>query len=153
MTRDQPESISDEEREALVTAVETILARGLGPTAYGIYALAWRIAQLLVRLVTFGSVPALQRYLPALTEDAKRRSVVGFAYLTTLGFGGVIATTGLLVVVAVPLAGLAAGLSPTLRGTRSGTNHENIYWGGSKGFTWLPGPSRLWSRRSSTTSG
>jgi O-antigen/teichoic acid export membrane protein len=226
VARDQREDISDEEREALVTiangaiitsgghlgqrvlmtAVEAILARGLGPTAYGVYALAWRIAQLLVRLVTFGSVPALQRYLPALTENTTRRSVVGFAYLTTLGLGGMIATTvwfsaprindltvdepsfpatmrafgvlvvllgviaitaglfravksargevilnrvlrpavrmvgavtalslgysvagvagtivvptGLLVVVAVPLAGLVTGLSPTLRGTR-----------------------------------
>ncbi|WP_128903711.1 hypothetical protein [Halorubrum amylolyticum] len=35
-----------------------VLARGLGPAAYGVYALAWRITQPCSRLVTFGSVPA-----------------------------------------------------------------------------------------------
>ncbi|WP_418285848.1 lipopolysaccharide biosynthesis protein [Halorubrum sp. DTA46] len=102
----------DEEREALVTiahgavltsggvsgqraltaATEFALARGLGPTAYGVYALAWRIAQLLSRLVTFGSVPALQRYLPEYAADPKRQgTVAGLAYATTLGLGVAIA--------------------------------------------------------------
>lgn len=73
-------------QRALVAAVEFALARGLGPVAYGVYALAWRIAQLLSRLVTFGSVPTLQRYLPA--ADARRRSrVTGLAYVTTAGVG------------------------------------------------------------------
>ncbi|MDR5671684.1 oligosaccharide flippase family protein [Halalkaliarchaeum sp. AArc-GB] len=76
----------------LITAVEVVLARGLGPTAYGVYALAWRIAQILVRLVTFGSVPALQRYVPAYDEEPGRRAtVVGLAYTTTVGFGVAIA--------------------------------------------------------------
>jgi O-antigen/teichoic acid export membrane protein len=112
VSRDRRESIPDEEREALLTiangavitfgghsgqralttAAEGVLARGLGPAAYGVYALAWRIAQLLVRFVTFGSVPALQRYLPAYEDDPGRRSaVVALAYATTLGIGGVIA--------------------------------------------------------------
>jgi O-antigen/teichoic acid export membrane protein len=79
-------------QRALTTAVEALLARGLGPTAYGVYALAWRIAQLLVRLVTFGSVPALQRYLPAYEgEPARQSAVVGLAYATTLSFGGAVA--------------------------------------------------------------
>jgi len=56
-------------QRALVAVVEFVLARGLGPVAYGVYALAWRVAQLLSRLVTFGSVPTLQRYLPA-DDDA-----------------------------------------------------------------------------------
>ena len=107
------ESVPDEEREALLTVasgavvasgghlgqralttlLEAVLARGLGPVAYGVYALAWRIAQLLFRVVTFGSVPALQRYLPAYADDPGRRStVVGLAYVTTLVFGGVLAT-------------------------------------------------------------
>lgn len=106
------DSVPDDEREALVTiahgavvtsggvsgqraltaATEFVLARGLGPTAYGVYALAWRIAQLLSRLVTFGSVPALQRYLPEYADDPPRRGVVaGLAYATTLGFGAAIA--------------------------------------------------------------
>ncbi|WP_336136879.1 lipopolysaccharide biosynthesis protein [Natronomonas amylolytica] len=112
MRREREESVPDEEREALLTiahgavvtsggvsgqrvlmtAVEVILARGLGPTAYGVYALAWRITQLLVKLVTFGSVPALQRYLPAYEGDPGRRSAVaGLAYATTLTFGAAIA--------------------------------------------------------------
>jgi O-antigen/teichoic acid export membrane protein len=110
--RNRDESVPDDEREALLTiahgavvtsggvsgqralttAVEVVLARGLGPTAYGVYALAWRITQLLVQLVTFGSVPALQRYLPAYEDDPRRRSVVaGLAYATTLTFGALIA--------------------------------------------------------------
>ena len=78
-------------QRALVAAVEFVLARGLGPVAYGVYALAWRVAQLLSRLVTFGSVPTLQRYLPA-DDDADRRSrVTGLAYATTAGVGLLIA--------------------------------------------------------------
>lgn len=84
-------------QRALITATEFILARGLGPAAYGVYALAWRIAQVLVRLVTFGSVPTLQRYLPAYENEPARRSrVTGLAYATTVGFGLAIAM-GLLV--------------------------------------------------------
>ncbi|MFB6133810.1 MAG: lipopolysaccharide biosynthesis protein [Halanaeroarchaeum sp.] len=79
-------------QRALTTAAEIVLARGLGPTAYGVYALAWRLAQLLFRIVTFGSVPALQRYLPAFEDDpARRNAVAGLAYATTVAFGAVIA--------------------------------------------------------------
>ena len=79
-------------QRALTAATEFVLARGLGPAAYGIYALAWRIAQLLVRLVTFGSVPALQRFVPEYeSEPDRRRRVVGLAYATTIGFGAAIA--------------------------------------------------------------
>ena len=109
---DSVESIPDDEREALLTiahgavvtsggvsgqrllmtTVEVVLARGLGPAAYGVYALAWRITQLLVKLVTFGSVPALQRFLPSYEDDPRRRAAVaGLAYLTTLTFGIAIA--------------------------------------------------------------
>jgi len=106
------ESISEDERDALLTiahgavvtsggvsaqralisTVEIVLARGLGPAAYGVYAMAWRIAQVLVRLVTFGSVPALQRYVPDYEDQPRRRgAVVGLAYATTLGFGAALA--------------------------------------------------------------
>ena len=79
-------------QRALTAVTEFALARGLGPAAYGVYALAWRIAQLLSRLVTFGSVPALQRYLPEYADDPDRQGVVaGLAYATTLGFGAAIA--------------------------------------------------------------
>ncbi len=75
-------------QRAITTALEVLLARGLGPAAYGVYALAWRIAQILLRLVTFGSVPALQRYLPAYAnEPQQRRTVLGLAYITTISFG------------------------------------------------------------------
>lgn len=112
MSRGPEVDVSDDERDALLTiahgavvtsggvsaqraliaATEFVLARGLGPVAYGVYALAWRIAQLLVRLVTFGSVPTLQRYLPAYEGDPTRRwRVTGLAYVTTVGFGLAIA--------------------------------------------------------------
>jgi O-antigen/teichoic acid export membrane protein len=79
-------------QRALTAVTEFVLARSLGPVAYGVYALAWRIAQLLVRLVTFGSVPTLQRYLPAYEDDPERRSrVAGLAYATTVGVGLVLA--------------------------------------------------------------
>ncbi len=75
-------------QRALITAAEALLARGLGPTAYGVYAIAWRIADILTRLVTFGSVPTLQRYLPAYTRMPEQQSrVAGLAYATTIGFG------------------------------------------------------------------
>ena len=79
-------------QRALVAATEFVLARGLGPVAYGVYAFAWRIAETLVRLVTFGSVPAIQRYVPAAEDDPGQRSrTVALAYLTTLGVGTLIA--------------------------------------------------------------
>ena len=78
-------------QRALVAAVEFVLARGLGPVAYGVYALAWRVAQLLSRLVTFGSVPTLQRYLPADGDTERRSRVTGLAYVTTAGVGLLIA--------------------------------------------------------------
>jgi len=79
-------------QRALESATELVLARGLGPVAYGVYALAWRIAQTLVRLVTFGSVPTLQRYLPAAEGDPDQQSrITGLAYATTIGFGAAIA--------------------------------------------------------------
>ena len=78
-------------QRALSTVTEFVLTRGLGPVAYGVYALAWRIAQVLSRLVTFGSVPALQRFLPAADDSLERSRVAGLAYATTLGFGSVIA--------------------------------------------------------------
>jgi len=79
-------------QRALTAATEFFLARGVGPAAYGVYALAWRIAQLLSRLVTFGSVPTLQRYLPEYADDPDRQGVVaGLAYATTLGFGAAVA--------------------------------------------------------------
>ncbi|CCQ32985.1 Succinoglycan biosynthesis transport protein [Halorhabdus tiamatea SARL4B] len=111
MSESDPE-IPDDEREALVTIVhgavvtsggvsiqralstgtEFVLARGLDPVVYGVYALAWRIAGLLVRLVTFGSVPTLQRYLPSSADQPATQSrVTGLAYATTAGFGLAIA--------------------------------------------------------------
>jgi O-antigen/teichoic acid export membrane protein len=79
-------------RRALITAIEALLARGLGPVTYGVYALAWRVAQVLLRVVSFGSVPALQRFLPAYDGTLTRQSaVVGLAYATTVCFGVVFA--------------------------------------------------------------
>jgi O-antigen/teichoic acid export membrane protein len=75
-------------QRALVSAAEFVLATGLGPVAYGVYALAWRISQLLVRLVNFGTVGTIQRYVPAYADDSGRRGVVvALAYLTTATVG------------------------------------------------------------------
>lgn len=77
-------------QRALIAATEFVLVAGLGKTAYGIYALAWRISQVLIQLVTFGSVPALQRFVPAGDHDRRRR-IVGLAYATTVGVGACMA--------------------------------------------------------------
>ncbi|WP_199522732.1 lipopolysaccharide biosynthesis protein [Haloferax sp. Atlit-4N] len=87
-------------QRALTTATEYALAQGFGPVVYGVYAFAWRVSQLLFRLVNFGSVPTLQRYLSAHDDDPARQGrVVGLAYLTTLivglGFaGGLVLASG-----------------------------------------------------------
>lgn len=75
-------------QRALTTATEYALAQGFGPVVYGVYAFAWRITQLLFRLVNFGSVGTLQRYVSAYADDPDRQGrVVGLAYLTTLMVG------------------------------------------------------------------
>ena len=77
-------------QRVLTVGAETLLARSLGPVAYGVYALAWRIAQLAFRFVTFGTVQTLQRYVPA-AESGRRGRVAGLAYATTLVVGTAIA--------------------------------------------------------------
>ncbi|MFD1645775.1 lipopolysaccharide biosynthesis protein [Haloarchaeobius litoreus] len=79
-------------QRALTTATEYALAQGLGPVVYGVYAFAWRVAQLLFRLVNFGSVGTLQRYLAAYDDEPDRQGrVVALAYLTTVVVGLVLA--------------------------------------------------------------
>jgi len=77
-------------QRVLTVGAETLLARSLGPVAYGVYALAWRIAQLAFRFVTFGTVQTLQRYVPA-SGTERRGQVAGLAYATTLAVGVAIA--------------------------------------------------------------
>jgi O-antigen/teichoic acid export membrane protein len=99
----------------LTTATELVLTRGLGPVSYGVYALAWRIAQLLVRLVTFGSMPTLQRYVPG-GDRGQRSRVAGLAYATTLGFGAAFAVCLWLLAPAINAATLDQPLfPPTMR--------------------------------------
>lgn len=75
-------------QRAVVTTTEVMLTRGLGPVRYGVYALAWRIAQLLLRFVDFGTVSTLQRYVPATGPTSIRRgTVAGLAYGTTVVVG------------------------------------------------------------------
>ena len=78
-------------QRGLTTATEFVLARGLGPATYGVYALAWRIAQVLSRIVPVGSVPALQRFVPGEEDPARRSRVVGLAYATTAAAGAALA--------------------------------------------------------------
>lgn len=109
---EHPERVPAEERDALVTiahgavvtsgglslqrvlatVTEFVLARALGPVVYGVYALAWRFAQLLFRFVNFGTVQTLQRYVPAYEDDPGRRArVAGLAYATTAVVGTALA--------------------------------------------------------------
>lgn len=86
-------------QRALTTAAEYALAQGLGPVVYGVYAFAWRVAQLLFRLVNFGSIQTLQRYLAAYDDRSRQGRIVALAYLTTLlvGFalaGGLVVASG-----------------------------------------------------------
>lgn len=75
-------------QRVVATTTEVLLARGLGPVLYGVYALAWRIAQLLLRFVNFGTVASLQRYVPDTSPDSIRReTVAGLAYATTAVMG------------------------------------------------------------------
>lgn len=74
-------------QRVLATVTEFVLARALGPVVYGVYALAWRLAQLLFRFVNFGTVQTLQRYVPAYDEPARRARVAGLAYTTTAAVG------------------------------------------------------------------
>jgi O-antigen/teichoic acid export membrane protein len=76
---------------ALTTLTEFALTRGLGPLYYGIYALAWRISQVGFRLVNFGTIASIQRYIPAYDEgDGARGRVAGLAYATTVLVGLII---------------------------------------------------------------
>ncbi|MFB6074029.1 MAG: lipopolysaccharide biosynthesis protein [Haloarculaceae archaeon] len=135
--REAPESVPEDEREALLTvahgavvtsggvslrrvlltATEFVLTRGLGAVVYGVYALAWRLAQLLLRFVNFGSVQTLQRYVPAAAGDPGRRGrIAGLAYATTLLVG--LAVTGVLAVAAAPVNDLTVAhpaFPPALR--------------------------------------
>jgi O-antigen/teichoic acid export membrane protein len=101
-------------QRALTSVAEFVLARGLGPVAYGVYAFAWRIAETLVRLVTFGSVAALQRYLPAAEDDPGRRSrVTGLSYITTLGVGALLVAGVWLLAPAIGAATVSDPAFPT----------------------------------------
>jgi len=78
-------------QRALLTGTEFVLVRGLGPVVYGVYAFLWRITQLLLRFVNFGSVQTLQRYVPAYADTPDRqRTVAGLAYATTAVVGVVL---------------------------------------------------------------
>jgi len=104
-------------QRVLTTATEYALAQGFGPVVYGVYAFAWRITQLLFRLVNFGSVQTLQRYLSADSGDSARQGrVAGLAYLTTLVVGVVFG--GALVLASAPLNDATVsnpGFPPTVR--------------------------------------
>ncbi|MFB6138256.1 MAG: oligosaccharide flippase family protein [Halobacteriaceae archaeon] len=78
-------------QRVLVLATEFVLARALGPVVYGVYALGWRVGQLVGRFAPFGAVPTLQRYVPADADaPARRGAMVGLAYATTLAVGSLL---------------------------------------------------------------
>lgn len=99
-------------QRGLVTALEYVLAIGLGPLVYGVYALAWRISQLAFRLVNFGATPTLQRHIPAARNDSPRqRRIAGLAYATTAGLGVVAAAFAAGAGPLVATVGTAIGLA------------------------------------------
>jgi O-antigen/teichoic acid export membrane protein len=104
-------------QRVLGTATEFVLATALGPVAYGVYALAWRISQILFRLVNGGTVPTLQRFVPAYVDESGRQNrIVGLAYATTIVTG--VAIVGVLVVGANRISALTISephFPPTLR--------------------------------------
>jgi len=102
--RPETAAVPDDERDALVSiahgavvtsggvsvrrllsiATDAALARGLGPVAYGVYALGWRFATMLLRFANLGANYTLMRDLPAYADDPDRqRRVAGLAYVTT----------------------------------------------------------------------
>ncbi|MFB6295531.1 MAG: oligosaccharide flippase family protein [Halobacteriales archaeon] len=102
--RHESSAVPDDEREALVSlahgavvtgggvsvrrllsiTTDAALARGLGPVAYGVYALGWRFATMLLRFANLGANYTLMRDLPAYEGDPDRqRRVAGLAYVTT----------------------------------------------------------------------
>ncbi|MFB6120072.1 MAG: lipopolysaccharide biosynthesis protein [Halobacteriaceae archaeon] len=78
-------------RQALSALTEFVLARGLGPVLYGVFAFGWRVVGLLLRFVTLGTMGTLQRDVPAFADEpTRRRRVAGLAYATTLATGAAI---------------------------------------------------------------
>jgi O-antigen/teichoic acid export membrane protein len=71
-------------KRLLSIVIEAILARGLGPVAYGVYALGWRFASMLLRFANGGANLTLLRDIQAYDDDPGRQNrVTGLAYLTT----------------------------------------------------------------------
>jgi len=72
-------------QKVLLFLTNLVLTASLSVSAYGAYALAWRITRILVRFAPFGSTPTLVRFLPEYRDEPKKQDrVVGLAYLTTL---------------------------------------------------------------------
>lgn len=64
--------------------IEAILARGLGPELYGVYAFGWRLTSMLLRFANMGANMTLLRDLPAFADEpARQRRSLGLAYATT----------------------------------------------------------------------
>ena len=71
-------------QRGLSVAIDILLARGLGPAAYGVYAFGWRIMVMLLRFANLGTTMTLLRDVPAFIDEPERqRRIVGLAYATT----------------------------------------------------------------------
>jgi len=72
-------------QKLLLFLTNLVLTASLSVSAYGAYALAWRITRILVRFAPFGSTPTLVRFLPEYRDAPDRQDrFVGLAYATTL---------------------------------------------------------------------
>lgn len=65
--------------------IEAVLARGLGPELYGVYAFGWRLTNMLLWFANMGANVTLLRDIPAFDDDPERQSrSAGLAYATTI---------------------------------------------------------------------
>lgn len=71
-------------KRGLAIWIEAVLARGLGPELYGVYAFGWRLTNMLLRFANMGANVTLLRDIPAYEDDpGRQRRSAGLAYATT----------------------------------------------------------------------
>jgi len=81
-------------QRALSVTVEATLTRGLGISAYGVYAFAWRITTMCLRFANLGANTTLLRDVSAFSDEpARQRRSLGLSYLSTAVGASVIAAS------------------------------------------------------------
>ncbi|MFB6146956.1 MAG: flippase [Halobacteriaceae archaeon] len=84
-------------QKALLFGANLLLTRGLGVSAYGVYAFGQRLVMMIRGVASLGVGAALVRFIPAAADDPGRRNrVLGLATVTTL-----LASTAAAILIAV----------------------------------------------------